>query len=607
MKIAPTNNAKFAGPPPAEEAAPVQELKKQLEAGLQEIDNASQYAPALSLEDQADLAKHRALLESELAMADFYLANGIWPEAPASAGAAGVEAQTLMEQVATMPAGWSGFLDGQIAPTPGADGVYEIRLANAGVFDPADPMKSNALVYVAPEEVKGITGKTVGNDILMTIEKADGSKETYRLVDLAGRPEAIYLVGAKKTTGWTVNLAKIYRVSDGKFGQPFGEVNGVKVIGTQAADTIVGTEGDDVLIGAGGDDIIYGMMGDDTLAGDQYITDDEGNYIGSHSPTDGNDRLIGSAGIDTFFAGGGANDQVVMEDGEVAALGDLPDTAIGFDTGQWTKEIHQTTGEIVLTAKGENAGNLNVTLPKGYNMASGSQEGDDLVITLVGVENGEPISARIRVNGFFDPEIKMTVNVAGNAAQNLLDFHAVELVTNLLNLAGGKGNDVLIAPKSFMEILGVDLATLGTGTVGAAGLTTFVEQLFKTKDGTKWWGGIDWGSTVKVQNGEIVLTPTGDIADLAFDIPPEFTDAVMVTDGGDLKIILVNRDTGERAVLRIVNGAAKVTGSILASGLPIGTADLLPTAIGGDGDSDTVVGAATGVLLDGEIKVTGAM
>ena len=71
---------------------------------------------------------------------------------------------------------------------------------------------------------------------------------------------------------------------------------------TEGNDVIYGTDGNDRIFGEGGDDILYGDRSDDILDGGA-----------------GNDLLIGGEGSDSYWFGRNSGNDVIQEEGLLAA------------------------------------------------------------------------------------------------------------------------------------------------------------------------------------------------------------------------------------------------------------------------------------------------
>ena len=92
----------------------------------------------------------------------------------------------------------------------------------------------------------------------------------------------------------------------------FGGANNDIIFGGAGNDEIYGEGGDDVLIGGVGEDILYGDYHEDALKPAEEL-DSRGNVMNA-SELDGDDIIVGGAGIDKIDSGEGQN---------IAASGDL--------------------------------------------------------------------------------------------------------------------------------------------------------------------------------------------------------------------------------------------------------------------------------------------
>ncbi|MBI4366314.1 MAG: hypothetical protein HY543_05800 [Deltaproteobacteria bacterium] len=610
-----------------EQIAEAKTLKEKVEAGIARIAGTADLSQYLSFEDQAKLAAEKILLEADLALLDTYIATGVLD--PAAADGTGVETGA-----GTMPIGWNDAQGPIDVVTDDADaqlvhdGTYAgtIHLATSGQYNAGNPTASNALSYVVPTDVKNVSSKTVGEDILWEIEKADGTRETYVLKSMAVRSEQIYTDASHLKTGVVIDHSRSIRVSNGAYGQPFGEINGFAVIGSKSHDKIIGSQGNDVLVGSGGNDLIYGLAGNDRLYGDELVQ-------GQFHETDGSDVLIGGDGnADTYFGGGGSQDRTVKGAGEISSEAEtveieefttLPPEAIAqaIAAPGWTPTTDPATGEIAIELDSDvtDGGVIDFQLPPGFDMISGRRDSssNDLLLTAGGFDDlGNPVGLRVRIKDFFDPDVHARLRVLGNAEANILDFHDVVMQGNLIDLYGKAGEDTIIAPRSELDGLGIDLATLGHSTVSAKALKNTVAKL-RGSDGILNWGNYDWANGSNPDNAgfvmgdEIVLAPdpTKPLEQLALTTPEGFTHVMLQMDPehpNDVKILLINKtaDRTDQVVVRIVGGAA-IADQITWNGIPITTLSGATAEAQGGAGNDTVFGSFGSATLTAETVISG--
>jgi Ca2+-binding RTX toxin-like protein len=82
-----------------------------------------------------------------------------------------------------------------------------------------------------------------------------------------------------------------------------GYDDGIRIVGSELADTIKGTNSADAIYVRGGDDTVFGQGGDDTVVADAAGTLGNDRLYGDA----GDDTLSGTVGIDTFVGGSGSD------------------------------------------------------------------------------------------------------------------------------------------------------------------------------------------------------------------------------------------------------------------------------------------------------------
>jgi Ca2+-binding RTX toxin-like protein len=270
------------------------------------------------------------------------------------------------------------------------------------------------------------------------------------------------------------------------------DVDGVTIVGTKKNNKINATPEDDIIYGMGGNDIIRGLGGND------YIDGGSGNDV--LYGDDGDDILIGGAGADRLYGGNGDDTFVI------SGSNDVSDKFYGGDG----------TDKILV------AGSAAVTLA-GFNAAASSIE--------VWEGNGNA--------------------VLGTSKANVFDFSALESVTDLLYVDGGKGNDTIIGTKFNDDLRGGagndllhggdgdDVLIGGTGVdklYGGAGADTFVfaESGSKNRD------------TIFDYN-----FAEGDVIDLSALLDANFNESSLVSDFVRLTV------SGDNLLLQVdANGTA---------------------------------------------------
>ena len=227
-------------------------------------------------------------------------------------------------------------------------------------------------------------------------------------------------------------------------------------------DRILGSNGADVLIGGAGNDFIDGQQGNDTAllgAGDDVFQWD---------PGDGSDTIDGGAGFDThrfngaaigenfrLFANGEhatltrniANivmDQNNFERVEIAALGGVDNVEIGDMRGT---DVREVAIDLAAVAGGTTGDGLDDTV----SVSGGSQSefinvttsGDDALVS--------GLTAQTRVTNL---DVRDSVAVDGGAGDDFINATSVTAGVAAFTLAGGAGDDVLLAGRGGMTLSG---------------------------------------------------------------------------------------------------------------------------------------------------------
>lgn len=610
----------------------LEEQLRRLEADKQSLANTKDYFELLPMADQARVREIEVEIETLSHLLETYrdfVTTGKWD--PAAVNQVNVDA--VEEHLAGLTPGWNDMSGAIAAVTDAKDkqkagSTYAgtIMLDNSGVYDPQNPLASNALAFVVPAGATAVQGKTVGKDIFMKVTFGDGHAETYVLKNMAVRPEAIYIYGATHEGALAMDFSSVVRVSDGNWGKPFGETSGLFIFGGAGTDRILGSQGDDVIVGNAANDALYGNGGKDLIFGDGYNE----NGAAGFETTDGNDVIDGGAEADTIRAGGGNQDQI---------LNIADDSAGEHENAGATEKLDQVDVKQIIPngnvpAKYQNGslvvdgyaltGPFDIQMPKGYSMATAEvdENGKSLVITMVGFDQqGKPHTVRVMVKGFFDPANHIELNFHGNdVGDNLIDFHNITLKGNTININAGAGDDVIMAPRTYLDDLGIPVSELGTATLSESELEDIVEVMRsvhtsddgKTQTHPLTWGldaypesdGFAWSdfeveeNSGFVQNSEIVLTGNGKpVESLNFERPEGFDDAVVLRDGNDFKLVFFKRgvDTVEQVVVRFKNLSADTT--IFVAGAPIPTIGGLSEVVGGKGN-DTIYASVNSVDTD---------
>lgn len=520
-----------------------------------------------------------------------------------------------------------------------------IMLENSGTYDPLNPTSTNALFYVLDEDVVAVTARTEGTHIYMEEELVDGSIRVIKLADMATRNEPIYVHAGNANQGVRIDLSQAARMADGNWGEAFGKQKGFFIGGSKHDDVIIGSSGNDIIWGDLGDDKIYGLGGRDEIYGDGYNQISAGGF----TDMDGNDQIDGGAGQDIIRAGGGNQDIVFNGNGDMVSEDEKKGLANQYvETNiadlEWLNqspawEGHKAPdGTIVINAKPGESGPLQLWMDDQFSMMSANVDGsgNGLVVTMAGFdEEGDAVEMRIRINDFFNSDVQLEVK--GNDANNIIDFSAITLHGQHVVMSGGDGNDIMFAPKSEFDSLGIPTEDLGHGTVPNSELESILHQGMTVFDDngnthpwmtwglegslddmaagvTTFWDGFDGEVSEFIENGEIVLKPLAEMPEsLNFTTPAGYerayftTDPEIIGDGAPM-IIFVKRNVDgsiEQAIVRLEGLDAETMVKI--DGVPATHIDHLPSTVSGGAGTDTVFGSASSMHTTDSVQhaVTG--
>lgn len=615
----------------------IEELKADLRETANKLANTDDMSSYLSYDQQSQISETKLAVDAEIKLLETYqefIATGEWD-------LHGVDIGKLEDKLSGMASGWND-MGGNVVPTQIesdaalAGGTYAgtIMLQNSGKYDPLNPQDSNALAFVADDDVSEIYGKTIGNDVHVQVHHVDGSVETYVLKNMATRPEDLIVYGGDRTEPITMDFSQVLRISDGNWGKPFGESSGLILFGSKGNDRIVGSQGDDIIVGGSGDDKLFGLAGNDDIYGDQF--NDKGTV--GFTAEDGNDYIDGGAGRDIMRAGGGNQDVIInkanqdsaSEHENPGATESYEQPAIGsFISGVNGK--YDKTGVLHINAADAKGSPINISMPDGYTMASAGVigEGGVLTITMAGFDvNGNPHTLLINIDNYFSSNIQTTINFSGNGANNILDFHQIKIEGgNVLNILGKDGNDTIIAPQTYFDKLGIPYDELGKTTVGYDGLDDILNSLKTTSDKND-SEGLNWGFSKSkddyrfwsngpgpspddvsafIHGDEIVLALDAESTSefsktLDFAMPAGYTDVVRINEAnGDIKLVFINGD--DQAVVRLTGVPAET--KINVGGLTVSVAGKPSTVSGGSGN-DSIYASAAGIqILDAENVTSG--
>jgi|GEM_PF-6774035 len=562
--------------------------KKKLEDAKRRLQETTSYYQYLDPEQQARVRVTIEMLNSYIDMLNTFIETGTWngtgtPE----------DLLNFENQLSNLASGWQGT--GLIWADENSDEwlYYEDMVSQSGDGDEelggiitvpeVSPSASETnppavgLVVKDSDNVERIDGKTVGKDIFVTVTYKDGTKKTYVLKGLAVRPDVqIYIYARDCNNGIIMDFHNVVRVANSDDQNSYGKrgnVPNVILIGGKGDDIIIGSQGYDRIIGWEGNDHLYGMGGADDIYGDGVFLQPDGTPLSINDETGGADYIDGGDGADAIFGGGGVDtvlkDSVIQDavsevEDEMDIKGAAPDD-ININDIITGCDAKYKDGEYVISPTRYGDNNIDITLPDGYNLANATQDGDDIIITLVKMDYDEdgiptPRYLRIRIkngmkNGF---ESKISVKASEDTTEPvIIDFSHLEKSGNIFEFTTYGSNDTVLAPLTNLDEIGgvrlEDIQELSEDTVGdiADDMTTQEEDAHANDPADKknTYSVNDKGEIeVKLGNGRSLATEK-------FYAPDWLTiDAVFYDiEGSDIVFTVVgkNRNTGEEVSYKI--------------------------------------------------------
>ncbi|PIR24586.1 MAG: hypothetical protein COX62_08270 [Deltaproteobacteria bacterium CG_4_10_14_0_2_um_filter_43_8] len=311
--------------------------------------------------------------------------------------------------------------------------------------------------------------ETKGNDLIFTVVGKNGKKRSYVLEDGVTHQGTISIDATQAGAGVTIDASRAIRI-----GQSDGFVS-FYIHGSEYDDTIKGSQGNDKIAGFAGNDKIDGMGGDNLIWGDEYYKN-IGDYNSAYGGSDiirggsGNNIIYGGGGDDVAYTSGGTDSVSEVESKLSDQAGAIPSgNAWARTSDEWLRK--DENGRVVFSNASGNGGEINLNMQQmdGYNMASAQMdEHGDLIITFVGTdETGNTKSFEVVITDFNGPwDTPLVLNINGSAADDIIDFSKLKdqssLDTQIINIKGGAGNDLLLGAESHLLHLGLDLERITT-------------------------------------------------------------------------------------------------------------------------------------------------
>lgn len=556
----------------------VAQTRNDLEQALRELEQfASENATWLTEEALNDMERLKVFMKAEMAAIDAYgQGGGYGPMGPDSD--LGGSSWNLPSD---LQAGWNILDNGTLRiEEDSGDAALFSDSEKYGEYVGTVNFESGRIVFsLQDDNIDKVEVNSIGKDLALTVTYKDGSKKTWNVKNGSVRSEGFAIDGSRMNDKITIDCSGSLRISDGKHGSRYGERTGFQIWGSNYDDTLIGSQGIDRVFGLAGNDKIRGMAGDDLLFGDEpyaiegysatYSSDIEGFPAGDDDIRggEGADTIYGGAGIDTGYASDSttaANPDVLNDMGgdiqNDTANAPAVDPSWFAPDGNWATEVDDD-GTIVLSHVGEEGGQIDITLPEGYNMAFADTDpdGSALVITFVGYDtDGNPATFKVKIEDFFNSSFAsdpskaiVTLNISGSEVSDIIDFSKITGLENQnINIYGKGGNDIILGVDSALVRDGIDTSNPLESTASERDLIEYEESgiLIESED-----AGSD-GWETRVDGNQIVVTSDGtahDEDDVVRIVAEDGYDHgyITVDEDGDTCVILVN-DEGDTIVIK---------------------------------------------------------
>jgi len=497
------------------------ELKAEVDGALAELQEfKEQNAEWLSEENLMEMERLEATLEAESAALDAY-GEGYY----GAPGAVGGVDPTLWELPQDLTPGWNGVPDDHIgifqedadrlAEDPAWYGEYmgTVQIPNSG-----DPMAPTNIGYQMSGNEVACYLESRGRDLVLTVETTDGNYSWF-IEEGSVRPEPL-IISALGLDGVVIDCHRAFRQQ--------GELY---IHGSEGHDEIHGAQSGTGIVAYSGDDMIYGGAGNDVIYGDEHYQM-SGQFDLSYGGHDtisggaGNDIMYGGAGIDTQFASDSKESVNEFENVENDLVMDPPDPDMWFSSDVWElAEDESEDGMLVFRNESPDGfgGDIDIFLEQmeGYNMAFGEMDADgSLIINIVGDEG----TFKVKLEDFFNEQFGaenpidriVRLNMHGTDGSEIMSFDKVEVTSQVINISGGAGDDIILGAQNKLLKDGIDLEKVtqsqknGAGVLQGhvnGGIFAADEEHQYNEDGdlTKWCG-----YQATVDSGQIVITEDDD-------------------------------------------------------------------------------------------------
>jgi len=445
-------------------------------------------------------------------------------------------------------------------PSKYGDFAGTITIPNSG-----NPNAPTHIAFQMTDDMVELYGESRGRDLVITVVYEDGSRKSWVIKEGTVRPEPIVFSALGLTHGVKMDLSRMIRVATGDYACNSQYAHRVYMHGTEYNDVLIGTQSavGDAIVGYAGDDTIDGMAGDDQIWGDEcyQMSGDQTMEYG------GDDKIHGGTGSDTIYGGGGIDTSYKSDKGEavfetesvendVADATTIPDPedwfySSGSPESDWVVDPEIEDGMVVIYNQSGNAGELNLDMPAGYNMAYAEQDADgNLIITFIG-ENG---TFKVLIEDFFgkfDDDV-VRLHFFGGNDNDIIDFSRVELTSQAISIEDAyNSDDIILGAKNALLSDGVDMENLFDSQKNSdSELQNYVDEGVFATDESNYEGTSADGFNAEVDeaNNQIHITGDSDHLDkLNIKAPDGYDHGYITMHGGDMYLILVKQTESGKA------------------------------------------------------------
>lgn len=636
MAITSIGNLKFSGSvAPKAAITPEQEQQANtmianLRSNYTQLENAKDLYASLSLEDQSAIEAMKARITAEIELLEVFKVTGQWT----GVGDAG----SLLQNLPDLNAGWNGkgieyvdvndpeYKKYQANLRPG-DGILD-KVINVPASSGTSASAAIGFAVKDTDNIKKITGRTVGEDIWITITYNDGTVKTSVLKGLAIRSDQIFISAAGCNKNIILDFSKVIRMKKDSNGKFSSSNSGVILVGGNGSDILIGSQSNDMIYGGKGNDTLLGMAGKDSIYGDEVTKNSESDAPVSINEYGGNDYIDGGVDADTIFGGGGGGDKAVADAADTINEVENPNISLSAQMDRsaatdsmitatgWTHERDEASGEIVITREPNSTvadDSITIDAPEGYTLATAENDASDIIITFVKIDSdGLPAYIKVRIKGVTAGGNQTTINVNGADEGSIIDFSKCRSGSNRVVINGKDGDDAILGPITNLDekrIKASDL-TSGGSTLGIDKLRSILTSNTPPVAAGQPpapcnWGGVTWTST-GVENGEIVLE--GSLTNQSLDFKTTnlagfgSVDGAYYKDEGNdriLYLVHINESTGAIDVIKVRIKDGAVPGAI--NSILVGSSQVAQAfgeaSIGGGAGENLLIGSL-GTLWD---------